>query len=57
MYMYNVGVELCIIRNVHTQPTHDTSWCIDITGITFNPTLHNACNRGNCCVHVSIEYS
>jgi len=24
--MYNVGVELCIIRNVHTQPTHDTSW-------------------------------
>jgi len=23
--MYNVGVELCIIRNVHTQPTHDTS--------------------------------
>jgi len=26
MYMYNVGVELCIIRNVHTQQTHDTSW-------------------------------
>jgi len=41
MYMYSVGVELT---------TQDTNcYCVVIT---INPTLHNACNRGNCCVHV-----